>query len=119
MRVTFPSSTCGSIAPTETRKPAALKSPVNDNLHSLIETAVELGTARTLEVLGVSAGEVSQRKARDTYGKWFMDADRAGRIQPCRVDDGRKGTRHYRVVDILALKVADHARAELQLSTNK
>ena len=88
------------------------------NLNSLIHTAIELGTARTLEVLGVSAGEVSQRKARDTYGKWFMDADRQGRIAPCRVDDGRNGTRHYRVVDILALKVADHARAELKLSTN-
>lgn len=85
------------------------------NLNALIQTAVELGTARTLEVLGVSAAEVSQRKARDTYGKWFADADRAGRIRPCRVDDGRNGTRHYRVVDILALKVEDHVRAELQL----
>ena len=73
------------------------------NLNALIQTAVELGTARTLEVLGVSSGEVSQR------------ADRAGRIHPCRVDDGRNGTRHYRVVDILALKVEDHARAELKL----
>lgn len=89
------------------------------NLRQLIETSVELGTARTLEVLGVTAGEVSQRKARDTYGKWFTDADRAGRITPCRVDQGRNGTRHYRVVDILALKVEDHARAELKLCTNK
>ena len=85
------------------------------NLNALIQAAVELGTARTLEVLGVSSGEVSQRKARDTYGKWFLDADRAGRIRPCRVDDGRNGTRHYRVVDILALKVEDHARAKLKL----
>lgn len=85
------------------------------NLNALIQTAVELGTARTLELLGVTAGKVSQRRARDTYGKWFLDADRAGRIHPCRVDDGRNGTRHYRVVDILALKVEDHARAELKL----
>ena len=89
------------------------------NLNNLIQSAIELGTARTLEVLGVSSGEVSQRKARDTYGKWFVDADRAGRIAPCRVDNGRNGTRHYRVVDILALKVEDHARAELKLCTNK
>ena len=88
------------------------------NLNSLIHSAVELGTARTLEVLGISAGEISQRKARDTYGKWFVDADREGRICPCRIDNGKNGTRHYRVVDILELKVEDHARAELKLRTN-
>lgn len=86
-----------------------------DNLQRLIETSIELGTARTLEVLGVSAGEISQRKARDTYGKWFSDADKAGRIQPARIDNGPHGTRRYRVVDILSLKVKDCARAELKL----
>lgn len=85
-----------------------------ENLERLIQTCVELGTAKTLECLGVSSGEISQRKARDTYGKWFVDADRAGRIRPCRVDDGRNGTRHYRVVDILQVKVQDSVRAELK-----
>lgn len=84
------------------------------NLETLIQSCIELGSARTLECLGVSSGEVSQRKARDVYGKWFVDADRTGRIRPCRVEDGRAGTRWYRVVDILALKVADAARAELK-----
>lgn len=86
-----------------------------DNLERLIQTCVEVGAARTLETLGVSSGEISQRKARDTYGKWFMDADRQGRIRPCRVDDGPRGTRHYRVVEILELKVKDAVRAELKL----
>lgn len=69
-----------------------------------------------LETLGITAGEISQRKARDTYGKWFTDAERAGKIRPTRVDNGRNGTRHYRVVDIQELRTKDLMRAELQLN---
>lgn len=83
------------------------------NLEILIETCCELGTARTLEALGLSAGEISQRKARDTYHKWFTDAEKQGRITPCRVEEGRAGTRWYRVVDILALKASDAAKSQL------
>ena len=85
-----------------------------DNLQILIQTCIELGSAKTLETLGISSGEISQRKARDTYHKWLVDADRAGRIRPCRIEDGKSGTRWYRVVDILALKAQDAARAELK-----
>ena len=46
-----------------------------DNLQILIQTCIELGSAKTLETLGISSGEISQRKARDTYHKWFVDAD--------------------------------------------
>ena len=84
------------------------------NLETLIKTCVELGSARTMEALGVTSGEISQRKARDIYGKWFMDADREGRILPCHIEEGKAGTRKYRVVDILTLKAADAARAELK-----
>lgn len=84
------------------------------NLEILIQTCVELGSAKTLETLGLSAGEISQRKARDTYGKYFMDAIREGRLRPCRVEDGKCGTQWYRVVDILSLKAQDAARAELK-----
>lgn len=83
------------------------------NLETLIQTCIELGSAKTIETLGLSSGEISSRKARDTYHKWFLDAEREGRIRPCRVEDGRCGTRYYRVVDILALKAQDAARAEL------
>ena len=82
-------------------------------LETLIETCIELGSARTMETLGVTSGEISQRKARDVYGKYFTDASRDGRIRPCRVENGHAGTKWYRVVDILALKAADAARAEL------
>lgn len=83
------------------------------NLEILIQTCIELGSAKTIEALGLSAGEISQRKARDIYGKYFVDADRSGRIRPCRIETGSRGTRWYRVVDILALKAQDAARAEL------
>lgn len=86
-----------------------------NNLEILIQTCVELGSARTMETLGVTSGELSLRKSRDTYGKWFMDAYNQGRIHPCRVEDGRTGTKFFRVVDILALKAYDAARAELKL----
>lgn len=87
---------------------------MNKNLEILISTCVELGTAKTLEALGISAGEISQKKAKAVYHKWFIDADNAGRIRPVRIDTGSRGTRWYRVVDILALKASDVARAELK-----
>lgn len=86
------------------------------NLEKLVESAAAYGAAMVLETLGLTAGEISQRKARDTYGKWFTDAEKAGRIRPARVDNGRNGTRHYRVVEIQELRTADLVRAELQLN---
>ena len=85
------------------------------NLHSLIQNCISLGTASTLEQLGIHSGEVSMRQARKTYGKWFNDAVMRDRIHPCRIEEGRAGTRWYRVVDILALKVEDGVQAELKL----
>lgn len=84
------------------------------NLQSLIQDCISLGTASTLEQMGLHSGEISMRQAKKVYGKWFMDAIMRDRIFPCRVEDGRAGTRWYRVVDILALKVEDGARAELK-----
>lgn len=86
------------------------------NLEQLVQSAAAMGAAQVLETLGITAGEISQRKARDTYGKWFTDAEKAGRIRPSRVDNGRNGTRHYRVVSIQELRTADLMRAELQLN---
>ena len=83
-------------------------------LERLIETAAELGAATALTTLGLTAGEVSQRRAREIYGKWFTDAAAAGRIAPSRVEDGRAGTRWYSVTEILKLKTYDAARAELK-----
>ena len=85
------------------------------NLQSLIQDCISLGTASTLEQLGIHSGELSMRQAKKTYGKWFLDCIARDRIFPCRVEDGHAGTRFYRVVDILALKVEDGARMELKL----
>ena len=87
-----------------------------ENLERIVEAAAAMGDARVLETLGITAGEISQRQARKTYGKWFTDAERAGRIRPSRVDNGKNGTRHYRVVAIQELRTADLVRAELQLN---
>lgn len=83
------------------------------NIERLITTCVQLGAAQTLELLGLTSGEISQRKARDIYGKYFTDAVAAGRLHPCRIEAGRGGAKKYRVVDILSLKAADSAKAEL------
>lgn len=87
-----------------------------NTLEELVKTAAAMGAAQVLETLGLTAGEISQRKARDIYGKWFADAEKAGRIRPARIDNGRNGTRHYRVVAIQGLRTADLIRAELQLN---
>lgn len=88
-----------------------------DYLEDIVKSAAAAGAAAALEALGLTAGEISQRKARNIYGKWFTDAERAGRIRPCRVDEGRNGTRRYRVVEIQELKTKDLIKAELQLKT--
>ena len=85
-------------------------------LENIVKEAAALGAAQLVETLGLSSGEISQRKARSRYGKWFTDAEKDGRIRPVRIDEGRNGTKHYRVVDIQELKTADLMRAELQLT---
>lgn len=87
-----------------------------NTLEQIVKEAAALGAAQLAETLGLHAGEISQRKARATYGKWFDDATKAGRLQPSRIDTGKNGTKHYRVVDIQELKTADMVRAELQLT---
>jgi hypothetical protein len=83
------------------------------NLQSIIHNCIAIGTASTLEQLGIHSGEMSMRQAKKVYGKWFTDAILRDRIRPCRIEDGHAGTRWYRVVDILALKVEDGVKAEL------
>lgn len=89
-----------------------------DNLERIVKEAAALGAAQLAETLGLTAGEISQRKARDTYGKWFDEAVNRGRIRPVRIDNGRRKTKHYRIVDIQQLKTADLVRAELQFKQN-
>lgn len=76
-------------------------------------TLVELGATLALERLGLTAGELSQRQARKTYGKWFDTAVRQGRISPSHQDPGHAGTIYYRVADILLAKAEDRKPAQL------
>ena len=85
----------------------------------IITTIAEEAVVRALTTLGISSGEISQRKARDLYGKWFMDAVNSGKIRPCRVDNGHAGTKHFRIADILTLKANDLAQAEIILRETK
>lgn len=80
---------------------------------ALIQDAVELGATLALERLGISAGEVSQRQARKTYGAYFDDLVRQRRIAPVRIETGHAGTKYFRVADILACKVEDRVPAQL------
>ena len=49
----------------------------------IITAIAEEAVVRALTTLGISSGEISQRRARDIYGKWFVDAVNSGRITPC------------------------------------
>lgn len=86
---------------------------MNRAANILLTTEREIGAVQVLELLGLSAGELSTRKARDTYGKWFLDAVANGRLHPCRIEEGKAGTRYYQVLDILKLKEKDALKAEL------
>lgn len=81
----------------------------NEFLAAFAETIV----MQTLESLGMTSGEISQRQARKTYGKWFITAVQQGRIRPARIEPGHAGTIYYRIADILAVKAEDRTPAEL------
>lgn len=83
-------------------------------LDALIKFAAAAGAAEFAEAMGLTAGTISQRKARDLYGKWFTKAVSDGRLHPARIENGRGGAKKYRIADILSLRTADAARAELK-----
>jgi len=92
---------------------------MNDLLRNIIQNATGIGVARTLETLGVSSGEISYRQAVLSYGKWFTDAAKDGRIKPVFSGSGKNGMRHYRVSDILVRKVEEDTRAVIILQSIK
>lgn len=79
----------------------------------MIQAWVAVGAAEGLRLAGVTAGEISERQARKTYGKWFVDEVAAGRIRPIRIGAGKTATKHYRVSDILTRKAECYTPAEL------
>lgn len=79
----------------------------------MIMSWIAVGAAEGLRAAGVTAGEISERQARKTYGKWFVDEVAAGRIRPIRIGYGKTATKHYSVVDILTRKAVCNTPAEL------
>lgn len=79
----------------------------------MIQSWIAVGAAEGLRMAGVTAGEISERQARKTYGKWFVEAVAAGKIRPIRIGAGRTSTKHYSVTDILTYKAVCNTPAEL------
>lgn len=79
----------------------------------MIQSWIAVGAAEGLRLAGVTAGEISERQAKRTYGKWFSDAVAAGHISPLRVGPGRTSTKYYSVTDILTYKAICATPAEL------
>lgn len=91
----------------------------SSDLSRLIAAAAQQGAAEALHALGLTAGELSQRQAVKTYGKWLADAILAGKIRPVRIEAGHAGTRWYAVRDILNLQTEYSANALLLNSHTK
>jgi len=79
----------------------------------MIQSWIAVGAAEGLRMAGVTAGEISERQAKRTYGKWFVEAVAAGHIRPIRIGVGRTSTKHYSVTDILTYKAVCNTPAEL------
>lgn len=77
------------------------------DIKRLIETAVELGATTALVAAGLQTLEITQTQALKVYGGWFRDAVRDGKVRPCRVDTGHRGTKWYSREEILAAKTYD------------
>lgn len=72
----------------------------------------------TLEQLGLANAEISERKARQIYGKFFTENVANGRLRPARRATGKTATKWYRVTDILALRDSEELDAyDYQVST--
>lgn len=84
-------------------------------IEHIIQDSMRIGCLQTLELLGISAGEISLSKGVKMYGKWFKDAVADGKIRPIRIEDGKHGAKIFRVQDICAVRVQEAASAELRI----
>lgn len=84
-----------------------------------IKSIAEAAAVSVLTTLGMTSGEISRSRAMAVYGKWFKDAEAAGRLRPVRVGTGKTGTRWFSIMEILALRAEDERAAELQLESVK
>lgn len=79
-----------------------------------LRNGIDIGCVQTMSLLGVTSGELSESKAVKTYGKWFIEAIQRDELKPCRVGNGKTGTRWYKVTDILSYKARKEIRAALR-----
>ena len=77
-----------------------------------VKRICEIATLATCDLLGVNT-ELSYTRAAAEYGQFFKDMVRAGRLTPCRVGNGKNGTRWYAAKDIVALRLEEEAKAKL------
>lgn len=87
---------------------------IEQALSIAIREGISIGCAQTMQELGVTSGELSERQVVKTYGRWIKEAIQNGKVSPCRVGEGTHGTRYYSVVDILAYKAKLAVKATLR-----
>jgi hypothetical protein len=80
------------------------------DIQRIISASMEAGATAALIKAGLANPLTTQRQAEKTYGKWFSEAVKAGRLHPCKVGERVKW---YSVNEINAMLVADTARAEI------
>lgn len=82
-------------------------------------TAIEIQMVvlETLRQLGMADGEISERQARKTFGKPFVEAVATGKILPVRSGSGKTATKHYRIMDILELQNQAYSPARINTTT--
>ena len=80
---------------------------------AIIAASMEAGAETAMIRAGLRNPLVSQRNAEKTYGVIFCELQKAGKIHPVKIGEGRKGTRWYSVEEILAQIVAETAKADI------
>ena len=80
---------------------------------AIIAASMEAGAETAMIRAGLRNPLVSQRNAEKTYGVIFAELQKAGKIHPVKVGEGRRGTRWYSVEEILAQIVAETAKADI------
>jgi hypothetical protein len=76
---------------------------------------VELTMIQMADMLGVGKTEMSYSKASATFGKFFRDMVKSGKLKPCRYGEGRNGTHWYSLRDILSLRYEEEMKAVIPI----
>lgn len=90
---------------------------LNQTTESLIERCVangyRMGREDTLQEIGHSSGEVSERRGMMVYGMWFREAVANGALKPSRIGRGKRANKYYSTKDILAYRAKAEIKAQI------